>query len=125
MILEPIRGQARFKELGLHRRTRQMMSFLLGSLYYFDSDLDSDLFKTKPNSTENQAQLILSSQRRLLLYGWITYPYPGQGKWLEKKQGLSFLLQTGPEKLTIFKYERPQTQIKTFFSTKSLPQTSI
>lgn len=39
------------------------MSFLLGSLYYFDSDLDSDLFKTKPNSTqENQAQLILSQE---------------------------------------------------------------
>ena len=46
------------------------MSFLLGSLYYFDSDLDSDLFKTKQNQTpqENQAQLILSLQRRLLSF---------------------------------------------------------
>ena len=44
------------------------MSFLLGSLYYFDSDLDSDLFKQNQTPQENQAQLILSLQRRLLSF---------------------------------------------------------
>lgn len=44
------------------------MSFLLGSLYYFDSDLDSDLFKQNQTPQENQAQLILSLQRKLLSF---------------------------------------------------------